>query len=172
MVALGYVLLPRLPFNVEDIVDAFIFRIGDTRDIDTLTTHRSPIYADIIKYWGNNISCVLFGAGKEAYPEIGRLKNLEFSMEAHNIILDCIMAYGMIGFTLIIGLCNSIIIRVRRMNKRYHLTMLGALPLICWFIMSQTNSAFSVSHTYLWLPYLVLFMILNKDIIDNKQINK
>jgi len=52
------------------------------------------------------------------------------------------------------------------------LTMLGALPLICWFIMSQTNSAFSVSHTYLWLPYLVLFMILNKDIIDNKQINK
>lgn len=172
MVAFGYVLLPRLPFNVEDIVDAFIFRLGDSGDTEVLTSHRTIIYEDVINYWGNNLSCVFFGAGKEAYPEIGRLKGLAFSMEAHNIILDCIMAYGIIGLSLIIGLCHSIVIRARRLNKKYQLSMLGALPIICWLMMSQTNSAFSVFHTYLWLPFLVLFMILNKDIIDNKQINK
>ena len=169
MVVLGYVLLPRLPLNVDNIVDAYIFRIGDSGDTEALTTHRSLIYSDVIKYLGNNFPDVFWGAGKEAYPEIGRLENLAFSMEAHNIVLDCIMAYGIIGLSLIIGLCHSIITRVREFDEEYQLTIVGALPIICWFMMSQTNSAFSVFHTYLWLPFLVLFMIMNKEIIDNSQ---
>ena len=168
MLVLGFVLLPQLPYDVDDIVDAFIFRIGDSRDAEALTTHRSVIYADVITYLTNNFSCLFFGAGKEAYPEIGKMESLAFYMEAHNIILDCIMAYGIVGLALIIALCHSVIVRVRIMNRKYQLSMLGALPLICWFMMSQTNSAFSVFHTYLWLPFLVLFMIMNKDILDNK----
>lgn len=168
MLVLGFVFLPQLPYDIDDIVDAFIFRLGDSGDTEALTTHRSVIYADVITYLTNNFSCLFFGAGKEAYPEIGKMESLAFYMEAHNIILDCIMAYGIVGLALIIALCHSVIVRVRIMNRKYQLSMLGALPMICWFMMSQTNSAFSVFHTYLWLPFLVLFMIMNKDIVDNK----
>lgn len=140
---------------LDIIVHRYIFRLTASDDV---TTGRSRIYSDCLSYLSTNPLPLIFGSGYRGYCAIGASNGLKFSMSAHNIILDCIMAYGLFGAIIILCLCRNFYRSVKVYCGGPRMSMLGLMPFICWFVMNFTNSSFMLAKTYVVIPFLILHM--------------
>ena len=120
-----------------------------------ISTNRFEIYESCFSYLGEHPLALLFGEGR-AYSEIGRINGYAFSMTAHNIILDIIMAYGSIGLIIILHSSKRFISTLSTNLELGKSGLLGYMPLICWFVMCQTNTPFSLPKTFVLIPFMLL----------------
>lgn len=141
----------------------FLFVLGDTTQFFIsnyerrlfsieITSGRSYIYDDVILYLSQNISSLLFGEGRWGYTNIGLDYNYAFKMSAHNIVLDGIMIYGLLGMAVIAGMYCTFL-------KKYHIRKIDVFdmsPLICWLMMNMTASTFIVEKNYIMVVVLLL----------------
>lgn len=140
---------------LDIIVNRYIFRLTASDDV---TTGRGRIYSDCLSYLSTNPLSLMFGSGYRGYSAIGAINGLKFSMSAHNIILDCIMAYGLFGAIIILCLCRNFYRSVKVYCGGPRMSMLGLMPVVCWLVMNFTNSSFMLAKTYVIIPFLILHM--------------
>ena len=142
----------------------YFFGIVEDSGVD-ITTGRSEIFASCIKYLIEHPLAIIFGFGYDSYIEIGRLKKLAFQQSAHNIILDAVMGFGLLG-------CGLMVKAVNNMRKRISSTLqsksslLSWTPFLCWFLMCQTNTAFWLPKTYFIIPYLIIHTVCYKSLMS------
>lgn len=119
---------------------------------------RGLIYLSCIEYLGENLECLLIGKGNGAYPLIGASMHELFSFSAHNIILDALMSFGIIGSLILIVI-------YRRAYKKESLrtniswSLFRIMPFVVIFVMYQTGSPFLQDKTYPFLMFLILNII-------------
>lgn len=117
---------------------------------------RLSIAIDCLNFLSNNPITLFFGEGYRGYINTGRLLGRLFSMSAHNIILDCIMAYGLLGIGMILHQTKKM---YNRLLPYYDSTvLLRWMPVICWFMMNLTNSSFMLCKTYVIIPFLIIHL--------------
>ena len=151
---------------VEMVYSRYILRIGD--DATVASSGRDEIFASCIKYLIDNPLAIIFGLGYDSYIEIGRLNKLEFQQSAHNIILDALMGFGMLGCVLMVKAAN---LMRRKISSTLHIksSLLSWTPFICWFLMCQTNTAFWLPKTYFIIPYLIIHTVCYKSLLSNEE---
>jgi len=121
-----------------------------------MTSSRALIASDCISYLVDHPLAIIFGEGYIGYSTIGEQSHLLFQMTAHNIVLDCIMAFGMYGFLLICLASKNFYENIKSDYDLSGVKVLGLMPLICWFVMCLTNSACMNAKTYVLIPFLIL----------------
>lgn len=149
-------------------ISRYEYRMGDG-DMDRLTTGRSLIIASCLDYLANHPLAILIGEGYRRYISIGATLQLPFSMSAHNVILDCIMAYGVFGVVVIISSLRALHKKIVRLFCDYVPSALGWAPLICWISMCMSNSPFMLPKTYVILPFLVLHIYYYRSLMKNEK---
>lgn len=119
---------------------------------------RGIIYKDCFEYLLNNVECLLIGKGNGAYPLIGAQLHRPFSMSAHNMIIDGLMSFGIIGSIFIFVVYKNIYKKDRN-NYGINWTIFRVMPLLCILMMYQTASPFLLDKFYPFLMFLVLNII-------------
>ena len=161
-----FAILNTQDWFVEMIYDRYIFRLGD--DITDATSGRDEIFVSCIKYLMGNPLAIIFGLGYDSYIEIGRLNKLAFQMSAHNIILDALMGFGLLGCSLMVKAVN---LMRQKISSTLHSksSLLSWTPFLCWFLMCQTNTAFWLPKTYFIIPYLIIHTVCYKSLLSNEE---
>ena len=77
------------------------------------------------------------------------------------------MSFGLIGTILILKGVNHLRIYAKSFT-RYSASILGWMPFLCWFTMSQTNTTFILPKTYFVLPFLVLHIYYYNELLIKK----
>ena len=134
-----------------------------------LSNGRQAIWASIIEFLTYNPHRLLLGCGYRGYQMIGMENKLAFSGTAHNIILDGLMAYGIFGISVMMMALSDVKKRLKRIWKN-KLTVMSAMPFVCWFAMCMTNSAFLIYKTFVLIPFFLLHAYTSKQLMikDNE----
>lgn len=146
-----------LPEYMDGIFNSYLARQSNNSDHEG-TGIRGAIYEDCIKYLTEDVECFLIGKGSSAYPLYGAKIHRLFSWSAHNIILDALMAFGIIGTIILISLYMHL---YKREKNRTGLkwTVFRIMPFACYFMMNMTATPFLLDKTYPMLLFLILNII-------------
>lgn len=119
---------------------------------------RGAIYEDCIQYLTEDVECLLIGKGSSAYPLYGAKIHRLFSFSAHNMILDSLMAFGILGTFILLSLYIHLYRRERhRTGIRW--SVFRIMPLVCYLMMNMTATPFLLDKTYPMLLFLILNII-------------
>lgn len=148
-----------------------IFEKYNQRSFNTeygITTGRSEIYEQSITYLISNPKALLIGEGPRGYKIIGNDKNLEFKMSAHNLYIDSLMSFGIIGTFCLLYIFYIYKTKCKKIfNTSY--SLLSVMPLACYLSMQMTGGSMSDFKTYIYLLFLILNVYAFGDpIIKNK----
>ncbi len=158
---IGIIIVSIVAMNIfseqaSEIQSRYMTRIGIGRSATLtaveVTTGRSPIYEAGIKYMSENPLCLLIGEGSYGYRDIGIKQGTKLSMSMHNIILDALMTFGLLGLV-IISLYKEI---YKRSRIQMYNQLLAFAPLIIWLVMNMTASTFIIPRNYIYLTFLVI----------------
>lgn len=141
--------------TLMQIIDAYLFRIkGD------ISTGRFEIFASCFEYWFSHPIAFFFGMGAYNYVYVGKALDYGFGIMAHNLLLDGIMAFGVIGMAFIILLIVS---AVRKFLKKYPLKKkwIYFIPLIVWILCKMTGGSFIYLNSFAQPTFLLLFAMLS-----------
>lgn len=131
------------------------------RTFDISSNIRLQIYGSSLEYLLEHFNVLLLGLGARNYVEVGKQGGYLFAMMAHNLYLDAIMSWGVIGFMLVI----SLIIGFIKISKKYSknkISILSVMPAIVLAGLYMTEGTFNYFNIYLYL----LFIILNSFYLD------
>lgn len=151
VVLLGVLLVGYYKFqNLIDILfGKFVNRISGGESA------RFEAWFDSLDYLFTHVRALFFGNGCISYPLIGERNNLAFSMMTHNLYLDAVMSWGLIG---LIALC----VIIYRMYIKWEVNItiktesLYLLPLIVYAVANLTEGSFNYSNTYMYI--LLIFL--------------
>lgn len=146
-------------FTQGSLIDEFLARINGRFETVFLMdgTSRLDIYLSCLNYLKRNPLRLMFGTGNLYYSILGTAIQQAFSKTAHNLILDGIMGYGIVGFSCIILLYTSL---SKKLGSKYRYNeerFLNSMPLFVLFIHSLTADTFSVCKTWLLLIMLICY---------------
>ena len=128
----------------------------------TSNDNRSSIWKDCIKYLTSHPTAFLFGRGVNNYIAIGAKEGYRFSMSAHNLLLDGVMAWGCVGFgAFILSLCTFYKIMVRKGFGKVSFTY--AIPFIVWFAMRMIGGAFTSFAMYMMILCFIIIAASDKE---------
>lgn len=164
VIILGAVLVLNESGIINLIFERYMVRIVSH---DVSIDSRTIIYTDCITYLVQHPLALLFGEGR-AYSEIGRIHNYAFGMSAHNIILDWIMAYGIFGIVILLSSIKRFVFSLKENTNFDKSGLLGYMPLICWFVMCQTNTPFILPKTFVLIPFMLLHSRYYKTLMENR----
>jgi len=167
LLLITFVALQLNPEIVDSITEQYTVRIDSETD-NNYTGSRGYIYKDCIAYLLTNIECLFIGKGNSGYIAIGQQLNTNMSMSAHNVILDGLLSFGVLGFFFLIKLYYQV---YKREVKRMHIkaNVLHLLPLGCILMMYNTSSPFTLEKVWPFLLFLVLNVTHCTDGVAKKQ---
>ncbi len=151
---LSIVLILNLMFNSQ-LVNMIKKRIFETEDI---SGSRFSIYADYFNVIFSNENIFIWGVGMQDYlPKIEKFNNF-ITQATHNIVLEVLTIWGLVGFILVILLFASIIYSSKFWeNSSFSDALVKLLPCMAIAISSQLGQFFiSFYHTF---PTLLLALI-------------
>lgn len=125
------------------------------------TGARVEIWNSCFKYLFDNPYGFIFGFGSNGYPQIGYANDLLFFAGAHNIFVDVLMSWGVIGFSLVL----SIIHRYHPKNGYFELLKnktIYLVPLITLIVFSMTAMRTNSFKTFIYL-YCCFYIINSFD---------
>lgn len=135
-------------------IDSFYNKLEMRGSVD-ISTGRFDIYIDSINYLSSNFSALLFGEGALNYVNIGKEKGYLFSMMAHNIFLDGLMSWGIVGFGSFILLTLKYAKRCRDFFK-VKTNILKIMPLIVLLTCYLTAGTFNYFNIYIYFLILII----------------
>lgn len=116
-------------------------------------TSRTDVYSDCFDYLLTHPLNMLFGTGAFGYHKYGIEHNLAFKMFAHNLILDAIMSWGIVGTTAFGAMIFSYHNEIRKSYGKRN--MIQYLPLVAWFGIMMTGGTFNYVEPYFYLLILI-----------------
>ncbi len=137
-------------------------RFGDLSNINEITTGRFEIYASYINGLLNHPLQCFFGTGLFSYINFYNINVISITGEAmitHNIILEIICGYGLIGFILLLSIYLDIFSPNFnfKLNKDYN----RLIPLLVFLCFSQTIAIFREDITQFII--LLCFLIMKEN---------
>ncbi|MGG1573185.1 hypothetical protein [Fictibacillus sp. NRS-1165] len=122
-------------------------RFEDVSNFNELSNGRIGIYLDIVKIWTDNAKNFLFGVGINNYQT-------QLGILAHNITLEAIVSWGLIGtLDFIVLICFA-----AKFRGRCKQGVVNFLPFLMLLIVSQTIETLSNPRYYIFI--LVLFVYI------------
>lgn len=118
---------------------------------------RTQIWASCISYLFSNPIGLITGYGSNGYPIIGLTQGYLFSAGAHNLYLDIIMSWGLVGFICVILISSQ----YRPVNGFSHIIRnktLAALPLLTLLFFCTTAMRTNSMKTVIY--YFSCFYVL------------
>lgn len=123
---------------------------------------RFDIWVSCISYLLNNPLRMLCGYGATAYPAIGASLNEIFSAGSHNLLIDLMMSWGILGTLLIVSVCLIALKKIICSTKKFQKHSL--LPLCTYIIFSLTALRCCNLKTWMFLLVGYIFVMqLNKE---------
>ena len=152
VIILGVVLYFVLDSSFSDvIINRYLFRTVDASDF---SNGREAIWNFWMEYLSNHPLVFLFGLGLSYQAAV---RDMISVTATHNIILDSIVSFGLIGSIILIVFLINFAKRLRIWTN-FSPTIISSIPLICWLAMSMTSTVFSVPYTYAILPFMVIHL--------------
>lgn len=144
-----------LPFT-NSLLDSVLSRFGSNNDIYEITTGRTGIIMEYIKALIENPLGLFFGAGLFSYNifyDIKFISDRGQAMITHNILLEIICAFGIVGFTILLVMY----IKIFKKNIKYSSSYWNYIPLIIFIIFAQSISIFreDVTHYIILLCFIM-----------------
>ncbi|MBP3308780.1 MAG: O-antigen ligase family protein [Clostridia bacterium] len=149
-----------LIFSQLDIFDKIFVDLGSrlNYEISPESGGRLSIWLACFDFLFSNPICLIFGIGATNYMNIALEYNLGFSAGAHNLLLDLIMSWGIVGAALIVCLCVFGLKRV--LSPKCQRLMHAFLPLLVYLTFSMT--ALRCNNLKTWIFLLVAFFFVKK----------
>lgn len=138
----------------EMIVSKYTNRISGSDDV---STGRFDIYKSCLEYLSSDITSLLSGDGIKGYLAVGSSIGAKFEMSAHNLYLDGIMSFGVLGFLSLFYLYWKCINRICRSHSVAKTNILLLMPIIAYLVMVNTGGSFSSFKTYIYILYLSIY---------------
>lgn len=144
-----------LPFT-NSLLNSVLSRFGSNNDIYEITTGRTGIIIEYVKALIENPLGLLFGAGLFTYNifyDIKFISDRGQAMITHNILLEIICAFGIVGFTILLVMY----IKIFKKNIKYSSSYWNYIPLIIFIIFAQSISIFreDVTHYIILLCFIM-----------------
>ncbi|WP_462211487.1 O-antigen ligase family protein [Staphylococcus hominis] len=138
-------------------------RIFDSSDI---SGSRFGIYSQYINVFLENNKVFLFGVGMQDYTKKIQKYNLLVDSSTHNLELECITIWGIMGLITVLILFMYVIFQCANFeDKSLKMLIIKILPLVCIFISTQFGQYFiSYYHTFGFTLLGILFLDLKKEI--------
>lgn len=152
-------------FNfIENVIGKFL-----ARTTNILNDPRIEIAKESIIYLIKNPIHFFIGFGNAGYQYLGELYNLSFSMYTHNIYLDVLMSWGMIGM---IALIYSLYLFLKGKIKSSLISLLPyTLPLIAFLVNGLFGGTFNYLYNYALLLFLILIIKENNNVDRNNNLS-
>lgn len=117
---------------------------------------RTDIWLSCINYLLTNPMRLFFGSGATNYKLIGVMQNELFSAGSHNLLLDLLMSWGIVGTVSILIVCISALKQVTGENRlRKH----SLIPLITYLVFSLTALRCCNMKTWIFLLITYVFIV-------------
>lgn len=139
------------PF-LNSLIQSYINRFNVGGDLAELTTGRTLIYNEYISYLQENILVFFFGKGNFSYNTSIGLSNLP-----HNMILEMLCSWGLIGTLVLVGILSYMVYRARIVNKCSGVKLIIFFPLLIWLVFMQ-----SLTLLYQGVTWFLLLILLNE----------
>ena len=124
------------------------------------TGERADIWLSCFDYLLENPVGFLFGFGSNGYPIIGEKYGLLFSAGSHNLYIDILMSWGIIGC-----MCVLIILHQLRPREGFSVAiqknMIAFLPLLVLLFFCLTAMRSNSMKTVIY--FFCCFVLINKD---------
>ena len=137
-------------FNVE--INNIIIKFGQR---SFLASSRSEIYRDCFDYLFTHPLNLLFGSGMLGYHSIGIRDGYAFAKFAHNIVLDAVMSWGIVGSAAFFALIVSFNRKLKQVYGKCE--MFYFLPFIVWISFMMLGGTFNYVEPYLYLIILMVY---------------
>lgn len=146
-------------FTQADIVDKLFESLQLRMDagVEKGTGGRTDIWKSCIAYLLDNPIRLLFGSGATNYKLIGEARNEMFSAGAHNLILDLLMSWGILGFVTLMAVFGSALKRIIESKAVFDKHAL--IPLFTYLIFSMT--ALRCCSMKTWVFLLIAYVFAN-----------
>lgn len=131
-------------------------------DEDTGTGIRGEIWMSCIDFLYEHPFRLLVGTGSNCYDQYGANTNQLFSLTAHNFILDIIMSFGLVGFSMLIYMFNQLLRKLRDGFGKIRSTF-AVLPFITLMTFGVTALRTATGKTWIYFVLTVLFMYAMRD---------
>lgn len=154
---------------VDAIVDKYIYR--STASEGGISTGRFDIYIACLKHLLGSPKALLFGEGIRGYLQAGGSNSL-LSMSAHNLYLDAIMSFGLIGCLCLVRLCYIMVSQLKKFSNRFNLSPFRFLPLFSYMVMVNTGGSFADFKTYLYIIFLLIYAFKYENLINPSSIQR
>lgn len=147
-------------FTQSDIVNKLLESLQLRMDagVEEGTGGRTDIWESCIAYLLNNPIRLLFGSGATNYKLIGEAQNEIFSAGAHNLILDLIMSWGLLGTGLLMNVFISTVKNIKNSGTVFYKHSL--IPLFTYIVFSLT--ALRCCSMKTWIFLLVAYVFINE----------
>ena len=129
------------------------------RLLSNFTTGRDKIYLSCLQYLMENPLVLIFGLGASNYVEVGVSGGYAFEMMAHNILLDGLMSWGILGLSAFIFI-TVIFVRKSFFKHQAKLNLWGVLPFIVWFCCRMTAGTFNYFIEYVYILIVTQFCFI------------
>lgn len=128
------------------LLEHYAFRVRDSGFL----SGRLDIFLSIFEYMSQNPDAILVGRGL-TYSQIGLMDGWAFQALAHNLYLDGLMSWGLVGLTFL----AIVFLRfLKRCKAQGQVTLVTALPAIVLLSTYITWGSFSYFNTYMYLIFV------------------
>lgn len=128
---------------------------------------RGDIWISCINYLLDHPLRLIFGMGATNYTVIGAKIGEYFAAGAHNLFIDFLMSWGLVGTVIIIAFLTRIMDRLKNNSSQFSSQSL--IPLITYVCFAMT--ALRSCSLKTWVFLLIAYVFINADLYRKKEIN-
>lgn len=150
---IGIVFIRTFLYMNPNLVGNLFYRYSLRKSVSSLDDIRIDIYRSIFEYMCNNPKPLFFGLGARNYTEIGESGGYLFSMMAHNLYLDALISWGIIGTLFLINITFYLVKKCRRTGGK--VSILSLTPAFMMAALYMTEGTFNYFNVYIYIIFLI-----------------
>lgn len=139
--------------DLMNIIASFQFRFEKHSNDDG----RTAVWLSSLSYLQNDVHAILIGRGVYNYTIIGESLGELFSMSSHNIYIDCVMAFGIVGTVCLLSMYGNFASRCKYVFQNKP-SLVSMMPFIMLSVYYMTSGSFRYQKTWIYYIMTIFFM--------------
>ena len=116
------------------------------------SSSRVDIWLSALKYIFTDPFVFLFGNGAQSYMTLNKNINYSFwGYGAHNLFLDVLLAWGWIGFSLVVTIVFHTFFNRRNNFSVRYATLIDLIPLLSWIFLMMAQGSLRENTSYMYM---------------------